>query len=139
MDIYDPIGKALGLEPIELDFQIPSDFINVGGFQGRKHSEETKILIRTKKRFQKISEEQKLKISLSNTGRKRSDEAKQKMRMAKLGKKQTPEHIAAAAATRIGKKKAPYNNPSIVCDHCSKAFNPGNFKLHQRSIRVVCV
>ena len=139
MNIYDPIAKALGLEPIELDFQIPSDFINVAGFQGRNHTLEAKARISLANKNKIISEQHKIKISLANTGKKRTEEAKAKMRKAKLGKKQSPQHIAAAAATRIGKKKAPYNNPSIICNHCGRAFNPGNLKLHQRSIPVVCV
>lgn len=142
MDIYDPIGEALGITLMHqssfTQFFTPSKLIiGIGGFDGKHHTKESKAAISAAHKGKVLSKEHILKIKNSKIGTSHSDEAKQKMRNAKLGKKQTTEHVAAAAATRIGKKKKPYvfKNP-IKCEHCDKIFTPGNYQQHIKSKKV---
>lgn len=103
MDIYDPIGNALGIEPVIFEYTIPSTHepipawnkgINQFGtkenhwFYGKTHTEETKAKLSeiAKNRFyseetrKKMSEQRKgVKPPCSMFGRKHSEETKAKM------------------------------------------------------------
>jgi hypothetical protein len=79
MDIYDPIGKALNLSPIPQSsfitcFIPDKSVIGIGGFKGKKHTEESKLSISKSKKGQGkgkvVSEEtkQKLKNAWSKRG-----------------------------------------------------------------------
>lgn len=144
MDIYDPIGEALGLIPMHQSlytqtFIPPKSLIGLSAFDGKHHTEESKAAISSAHKGKTLSEEHILKIKNAKIGTSHSDESKEKMRAAKLGKKQTPEHIAAAASTRVGKKKSPYVLKTfILCEHCNKNMNPGNYRSHIKSMKAQC-
>jgi hypothetical protein len=105
------------------------------GVSGLRHSEKTKLKMSKSRKGRLISEEQKNKISLANSGKTRSDEAKLKMRKAKLGTTLSEDHKQKIRESNFkrdySRRKLPQN---IKCDHCGKQFNPGNFKLHLRSL-----
>jgi hypothetical protein len=71
-EVKDKISKSLIGKP--------------GTFLGRRHTEETKALIKEKRKFQICSSETKMKMSKSSKGHITSDETKMKMRAAKVGK-----------------------------------------------------
>jgi hypothetical protein len=144
MVIYDPISEALDLTPMPQFFYtkifIPSEsFIGFSAFGGKHHTEESKAAISAAHKGKTLSEEHILKIKNAKIGTSHSKQAKEKMKVAKLGKKQTPEHIAAAAAARVGKKKSPYVLKTyILCEHCNKNMNPGNYKSHIKAMKAQC-
>lgn len=144
MDIYDPLGEALGLTPMhQFSYtQIFTPFesiIGIGAFAGKRHTEESKAAISAAHKGKPLSEEHILKIKVAKTGTSHSDETKEKMRVAKLGKKQTSKHIAAAAATRVGKKKSTYVLKTfILCEHCNKNMHPGNYRSHIKAMKARC-
>jgi hypothetical protein len=144
MDIYDTISEALGLTPMHqssyTQFFTPFEsIIGIGAFAGKHHTEESKAAISAAHKGKTLSEEHILKIKNAKIGTSHSDEVKEKMKFAKLGKKQTPEHIAAAAKTRLGKKKSTYVLKTfILCEHCNKNMNPGNYRSHIKAMKVRC-
>lgn len=110
MDIYDPIGKALGLPPMQIDYD-PSQYTSEPipawnkGFNhfgskenhpwyGRKHTEESKNKISNSHKGIKASDETKRKMSESRKGtpspkgmlgKKHSTETKLKMSVSSKG------------------------------------------------------
>lgn len=140
MDIYDPIGEALGLSPIHFKpvFIPTREIINIGGFNGKHHTDDAKARISAAHKGKKLSAEHREKVRISKIGTKKDETAREKMRQAKLGKKQSEEHRRKAAATRIGKKKKPYvfKNP-VLCNHCKKMFaSTSHVEKHLKSKKV---
>ena len=96
MSIYDPLSEALGIEPmnnptylkIEInDQEIISEYRSV--WTGKKHTEESKELIRQKALGRKRTEEWKISHSKMMTGKKHSLESRLK-RSVKLSGSKNP-------------------------------------------------
>jgi hypothetical protein len=112
MDIYDPIGEALGLTPMHFNFDKTSHIsepipawnkgINHFGskenhpWYGRNHTEESKDKISKSHKGMKASEETKTKMSAAHMGREsamgmlgktHSEETKAKMKQSALNRK----------------------------------------------------
>ena len=117
MSIYCPLSKALGIEyipsehssysPSQKEFD-PSYMGNCGifnAFYGKKHTEETKQVIREKRAKQVITEETRKKMSLSQKGRV----------SPMKGRNHTEEHRQKISNIMVGRSK-----PKIVCPHCGK-------------------
>jgi ribosomal protein L37AE/L43A len=117
MSIYCPLSKALGIEyipsdgstynPLEKEFD-PSYMGNRGAFNafyGKKHTEETKQIIREKRAKQVISEETRAKMSETRKGRKLTWNLKNN----------TPE---ANAKRSVAMKDRIYHK--VECPHCGK-------------------
>ena len=117
MSIYCPLSKALGIEyipsehssysPSQKEFD-PSYMGNCGifnAFYGKKHTEETKQVIREKRKLQVIKHTERSKKLLSESlkGHYVSEETKQKMR----GKRKS--------YSSKGKPKR-----TTACPHCGK-------------------
>ena len=115
MSIYCPLSEALGIEyvpseqssydPSQKEFD-PSYMGNRGmfnAFYGKKHTEETKHVIREKRKLQKSS------------GWKWSDESKKRISESRKGRLHTEEHKKRMSEIMSGRSK-----PKIVCPHCGK-------------------
>ena len=112
MDIYDPLGKALGITPMQIEYDFSSYItepipawnkgINHFGSKenhpwfGKTHTEESKNKISKSHKGLKASEETKAKMSAAHMGRKsalgmlgktHSEETKAKMRQSALNRK----------------------------------------------------
>lgn len=122
MDIYDPIGKALGLEPMHMNYSFEEEFRNtkkfkncdkiVSPFAGQTHTEETLKLLRVPK-----SEEHKLKISKGNKGKHKPE----------------PALIASQAAAKVNTgKKRPEHGKRIKELWESGRYNNKSGKEHPR-------
>ena len=120
MDIYDPLGEALGLTPMHFNFDksfhisdpIPAWNKGINHFgskenhpwYGKNHTEESKHKISESHKGMKASEETKAKMSKSSKGF--SDAARQKQKEHMTGKKLSDESRAKmrqSALTRVSK------------------------------------
>lgn len=123
MDIYDPIGVALGLEPMHFEFKMPKSSnpvpawnkgINHFGSKenhplyNKKHSDETKAKIASKAKNRVISEDTRKKMSevrkgklppCSMLGKTHSEETKNKMRNSNRGVSQATREAQRKAVT----------------------------------------
>ena len=88
--------------------------------KGRKHSEETRAKIKTKRALQVISDGTKLKMSKSRIGRKNSPEAIEKTRAAHIGSKRSEE-----TKQKLREPRKIY--PRLTCEHCSKVVVTANY------------
>lgn len=119
MDIYDPIAEALNLFPIEpssyTSIFIPGkSILGIGGFKGKKHTEESKSLISKNKKGQgknkKISEDtrKKLKEAWAKRGG-MSDEHREKLSKASsisnVNRKLSPTHQLSIEKRQITREK----------------------------------
>jgi hypothetical protein len=94
MSIYDPLAKALGIEPIEnpsylnedYDPKVYGDHIP-GPFSGQKHTEESRSMIARAHMGKTYSQDTLEKMRLAKVGKKMSDETKRKMSESRLGDK----------------------------------------------------
>ena len=75
-----------------------------GNSIGYKHNEETKQIIREKRKLQTFSEETRNKLSIQGKLRKNSDETRLKISLTKTGKKRSKETLDKIAATRLQNK-----------------------------------
>lgn len=103
-------GHTLGYSPTqETRDKIRKTMLERNPFKGRKHSEETKELLRIINTGKKLSEEHKKKISENssrhNLGKKLSDETKKKLSDAHKGKKRSLESIEKGANKNRGSKR----------------------------------
>jgi hypothetical protein len=155
MDIYDPIGEALGLTPMHQSsytkiFTPFESIIGIGAFAGKHHTEESKKL---------ISDANKGKL-LGNKNPSKRPEVKEKLALPrkKWGKpkiqklplkKRTYEEIYGVEkakelkvirSKRNGIKITNFKKPEkIICNHCNKLYDPGNLKRHMQRITTIQV
>jgi hypothetical protein len=109
-------------------------------FFGRKHTEETRTIIKLKNTGRKASEETKIKLSETLKGKKRTDETKEKIRVARKGtnlSENTKEKIGIKAKERSNDpeylrkiSEAQKNRKRGTCIHCNKEMDICNLKRY---------
>lgn len=117
----------LGLEQTMLDTLKPDYNIAlfaISGMRGRKHSEETKELLRQRMTGRVLDQEWRDKISKAHMGKTQqphTEESKLKMSKAQRGKKMSPESIEKMRIAHTGKVLSP--------EHCRK-----NGEAHSKAV-----
>ena len=89
MDIYDPIGEALGIAPMQIIFSYQNTICiteGVSGFEGKTHSKEWKIEASKRAKNRIWKDETKAKISAKKKGFIFTEEHRAKLSEAKKGK-----------------------------------------------------
>jgi len=87
------------------------------GFQGKKHSDETKAKMSASGRGLKkrpLSEEHKAKLSAARLGKKRNEQTKAKISAANKGKPKSEEHKAKISAVQKGVNRKPQTPEHIA-------------------------
>ncbi|KKM97843.1 hypothetical protein LCGC14_1163990 [marine sediment metagenome] len=116
----------------------------IGGFYGRKHSEESKIKMRKRSLGRRHTEKTKIKLSKINKGKKLSEKHKQKISGSHKGlehSKETKQKMKDNHVGMLGKKhlekskeklkKTTKNKPDIFCIYCNKKYKfPKNLEKH---------
>ena len=121
MNIDDPIGRTLGLDPIDIIFDI-NDYNHsftpnssrFNSFYGKKHTEETKKYLSILKKKQYIGHNNPF------YGKKHTEETKKIMSEKKIGKKRSENAKQKISQGKLGKKRA-----YVVCPHCMKQGREG--------------
>jgi hypothetical protein len=141
--IYNPIAMALGTKHdpnFVWEFDITGyehSIDKFGSFSGKKHTEESKLLIgkansgKNNILFGKnLTEETKQKLSKAHKGKILSEEHKQKISQSQMGKILSEEH----------KQKMRYeiaNRPSVTCPQCNKVGkDKGMKRWHFNNCRI---
>ena len=154
MDIYDPIGTALGLTPLHFKpvFVPCKEIIGLSGFAGKRHTEETKALISAANKGKLSGENNpskrpEIKAKLALPRKKRGSKPKTKPLGVKgrtyeeiYGPEKAAELKAKRAASKQGSKAVNYKPPTkVICLHCNKLYDPGNLKRHLTRLSIQAV
>lgn len=154
MDIYDPIGKALGLPPFKVEGKpdVVEFTHSASAFAGKKHTEETKKLLSDMKKGKLLGDDNpsrraEVREKLSKP-RKKWGKPKEVRRPLKgrtyeeIHGKEKADYLKKLRSARKGHKVTNFKKPDKKeCFHCHKLYDPGNLKKHltRLSIQVDCV